>query len=149
MDTSESETSTIIVRVVFHYISLFFTQAGCTSSGSGWSLHTRRWARARSTQRWAMDRLYEASTSQRCISPSAAWPAWASETSLPTQTQRRSSPSAPCSSEVCLCMCVCRQVKLQEIYLEMFKDMTSLNYLVRSKTGGCVCVLLIFIREVR
>ena len=63
-------------------------QGGSMSWGSVWRLRTP-------TARWADPRC-AAPTSPPSTSPSAASPAWASATSAPTQTPKRSFPSAPC-----------------------------------------------------
>lgn len=67
-------------------------QVGCMS-----------WESALRARTWTVHsegRLYAAPTSRRSTSPSAASPASDLETCALTQTRRRSSPSAPCWSEV-------------------------------------------------
>lgn len=67
--------------------------AGCMRSGFIWGSSTTSVSRDQ-------DPASRTNTWRRYTSPSAAWPAWASETCRRTPTQRRSSPSASCWSDV-------------------------------------------------
>lgn len=63
-------------------------KGGFMSLADVWTLHTL-------TAQWAA-RQYAALTLLPCTSPSAAWPVWALEMSVPTLMERRSFPSASC-----------------------------------------------------